>query len=460
MAQSDIQTLIQNLAGVQTQAQQGASNTANNGNPNTVYNQSAWGYGGPPAMNQAGEWSMNNLSRPPTIQLSGWKPPAGWGSVGNGTGPVLPINGGIVTDPNWVPGTFPGGGGTTTPPTTTPPTGTPGGGTAPVGGGGGGGSTGIYGPDLWAGGTTGGGGGGGSGPSGGNPFTNETGGLNLGGIGSAFTNLINTTRSNLGVGQEGFSMGQFLDAITEPFLPGDFYNGQLQNGLNKAEVTKGVLNMVVPGGGNLAAWLASKIPSDSTGFLGKIRDFFARGEISQAMDAIEKQKNIDTANGKDPRNNPYATGTSPLGNFDGNMINWSTVNSWNNKPTGTPTVTVGPVTNVGNSGGVGGVGGALGGLGITGQGGWGNAATGLGSAGIRDSVAGAAAGVQDTIRNTYGAGSGWGGNAGGRTSNAVGGNTIASGDAAIGMAEGLQRAANTALFNSISNRMYDSIKIK
>lgn len=339
MAQSDVQKLIQSLAGVQTQAQQGASNSANNGNPNTVYNQSAWGYGGPPAMNQQGEWSMNNLSRPPTIALGSWQPPAGWGSVGNGTGAVLPINGGIATNPNYIPETFPIDPTTGTPvvpPTTTTPLGGNGGTglTDPAPGSsigqGGLGAGGVI-PTTtgaWLGGTSGNGY-----THGGSTFGNPSSGLNLGTIGSAFENILNTARTNLGVGQEGFSLGQFLDAVTEPFLPGDFYNGQLQQGVNKPAAVTGVLNMVIPGVGNLADFLASKIPSSATGFLGRVRDFFARGDIQQGVDEIYRQAAIDEANGKNPRTNPYAGGTSPTGNFDGNIINWATINSWNKNPT-------------------------------------------------------------------------------------------------------------------------------
>lgn len=348
MAQSEIQTLIQQLAGVQTQAQQGASNSANNGNPNTVYNQSAWGYGGPPAMNQQGDWSMNNLSRPPTITLGGWQPPAGWGGVGNGTGPVLPINGGMPTNPSWTPAPIPGDPntpGVTTPTTggTVPPTTTT---TPPVRG------SSIYPgqtdtpwsplgnryynpPNTYSSNTPG---------TQGNYSNSDGTGFNLGAIGNAVSGVVNSLRENAGLGSGGISFGQLLDTITEPFIPGDFYNGQLGN-VNKPNVVAGVLNMVIPGVGNLADFIAGKIPDSATGLLGKIRDFFAKGDIQAAVDEIYKQAAIDEANGKQPYKNPYS-GVNELA--DGTpLVNWSRLNSWRQPAVGgTPTVTVGGIENI------------------------------------------------------------------------------------------------------------------
>ena len=454
---------------IQPYAQGNSPFTANNGNPNTMYNQKPTGMVS--FIPQTGAYlapmsdAMNNWAVNP-VPMGGattpfWQLPSTGGPAGGGTtGPRLTVPP-LTIDPNWVPVKPPG---TTTPPTTTPPTTKPPG--TPTGTGGVGGGLGSYGPDIWAGGTSGGAGG----PRGGSPFTNSGGGINLGGIGNAIGEFVNTVRTGLGVGKEGFSFGQLIDAITEPFMPGDYYNGQLQNGLNRAEVVKGVLNTVLPGGGTLAAYIASKIPDNAGGFLGKIRDFFARGEISQGMDAIERQKAVDEASGKDPRTNPYGQGLSPMGNYDGSMINWSTINSWGNKPTGTPTVSVGPVTQVGST--PGGVGGPLGGFTpvggstVFGNGSWGNGATGLGSAGIRDSVAGAAAAVDAGIRNTYGSGSSYGSGMiqssapGGGGSRAVGGNTIAEGAAAISMAEGLKAASNAAMFANIQQQMRDMIKIQ
>lgn len=352
---------------VQPLAQSSTPFTANNGNPNTVYNQKPTGMVNfiprtgaylPPQSDAMNNWAVNPAATgaattPFWLQPS--TPPAT-------TGPRITVPP-LVTDPNWgIPPTKP----PTTPPVVTPPpTTTPviGRGNDEQNGSGVMNPQGIPNPYVNV-------------PSGGN--TNAS--LNLTNIGQTLTNVIQQAQEGLGFGEDGFSLGQFLDAITEPFLPGNFYNGQLGT-LNKANTVKGVLNMVIPGGGNLAGFLASKIPSTWSsnqggfkGFMAKIRDFFQQGKFEEAFDAIAQQEAADRGSGLNTAN-PYG--------FQNGIINWSMLNSWNTtKPTGpVGTVTVGPVEQVTtppatSTGGGGGGSSGSGGWAGTGSGGFGGSSYG------------------------------------------------------------------------------------
>lgn len=153
-AQSNIQSLLQDLSGVHSAGQAWVPSSVNNGNPNTAYNQPkvyqtnpAAGYI-PPATNGFGNWQMSAAPVPaaPASQFQGpdWQAlaakapenniPAGFKGFPN----ILADAGG-----GWAPGTT-GVGTPTTPPVTPPvtPPGTPTGGTntggnlPPAGGGG------------------------------------------------------------------------------------------------------------------------------------------------------------------------------------------------------------------------------------------------------------------------------------------------------------------------------------
>lgn len=302
--QSPVQQLIQSLAGIQTTAQQNASNAANNGNPNTVYNTSAWGYGGPPVMDSNGAWSTNQFSPAAVLQaqnlnFGSWQAPAGTGSTtGGGWGnlrPVLPPN---IADPNWVPTTPPGGGGTTTPPTTTPPTG--GGGTPVTGGNGG-----VSDYPLWNG-----PGGGWSPPGGLQPGNTPTGGNNLNKPGTGPTSSIGqwlTTGQGgqlLGMNPDGtISWQQLVDLVSEPWVQGNLYmsnSGQW----NPQNIVRALVNTIIPGGGNLLQTLASK------GVFGEtIKQWVIEGKFAEAENAmVGMMEELEAWDREDGTNH---TGTNP-----------------------------------------------------------------------------------------------------------------------------------------------------
>lgn len=367
---------------IQPYAQGNSPFTANNGNPNTVYNQKPTGMvsfipqtGGylAPQSDAMNNWAINPTpmggATTPFWQL----PSTGLGGTG---GPRLTVPQ-LTVDPNWVPVKPP-----TTPPTTTTPP--PGGTYTPTPGGGGGSSTETYGPELWAGGTTG-GGGGGKAPSGG-----------FSGIGGGLQNL---------------SWKEVLDTL----IGGDLYD----SASGTWDITNSVaaaLNQVFPGLGTAAQWAMNN------GLLGQrlqdfafnesYRQFEARQannvqEVTNTTNNVMEQRSIETAQRRAAERanmlNPGGAGWNP--NFNAG--------------------TVSPIT---------------------------GGSTNLGSSPFDNPYNGT---INDRMNNW---GAGGTPNSGGARS--VGGNTIATGQAAIGMAEGLQRSANTALFNALSKQMYDSIKIK
>lgn len=298
MAQSDVQTLIQQLAGIQTTAQNGASNAANNGNPNTVYNQSAWGYGGPPTMNaQGGGVSANNYSRPASTTLGSWTPPTGPVGVGTG-GPLVPINGGgIPTVPGWnpqppaspvTPPTAPPVAPPVTPPATPP--------LAPPAG------TGGYDGNI----------NGGIAQDGFGGLAGQLGGLR-GTSGSNFTHTIP---------QGGFGgLSQLLgganltwQAVADAFLPGDLYDSRS----GKWDITNIVaqsLNYVLPGLGTAMSWLGREgllgQRIQDFGYNESMRQFDARFQdnIAQSADKTRDIMNDRTARSiferAAPRMNPF-----------------------------------------------------------------------------------------------------------------------------------------------------------
>lgn len=160
MAQSDIQSYLQQVAGTHTLGQSNLPSGVNNGNPNTVYNYKPpeGGYL-PPVSNAYDQWRINPL---PTSQNAiNWQQMANQGGFnfnlqGLAPKPVpgTPVPGGTPTPtPNTgggyppvpVPGT--GGGGTPTPTPTPVPTGS--GGNQGGGGYGGGGTNGGRGADWY-----------------------------------------------------------------------------------------------------------------------------------------------------------------------------------------------------------------------------------------------------------------------------------------------------------------------
>lgn len=317
--QSPVQQLIQSLAGIQTTAQQNASNSANNGNPNTVYNTSNWGYGGPPVMDSGGSWSNNQFSPAAVLQglnlnLGGWTAPQGTQMDWSWLRPTLP-EGGIVPNPNWPPPVTPPVVPPTTPPVVVPEqppiTGGNGGGGTPVPGGGGGTGTivrpenpGGGGVGVGWGGTVGTGGNSNTGvvttgpvedigAGGGRPLTPEQ--LEAGYGGSIIkdpnsplnpgvkpgdntkqpvvldTNIFNPNSgsilsqiANSGVGQSigmnsdgSMRWEQIVDMLSEPWIQGDLFMSQ-SGQWNIPNIVKGLANILVPGAGSLLTWLAGK----------------------------------------------------------------------------------------------------------------------------------------------------------------------------------------------------------
>lgn len=106
--------------------------------------------------------------------------------------------------------------------------------------------------------------------------------------------FVDTTLSNIGNSATADNVMKMLDAITEPFLPGNFYMSELGR-VNMANVLTSVLNQAVPGIGTLGKWLAGKIPQGAGGLLGKIRDFFQNGKFQDAANEIYKTVDVDAA---------------------------------------------------------------------------------------------------------------------------------------------------------------------
>lgn len=399
---------------------------ANNGNPNTVYNTAATpmqSFGGQPLMHNAAAvgavlpspWSNTPVFNPnaaaplPAVAMpanSAYTNPQAqfWRNLSGAQRPVfnLSTSGAINPNPNWPvpPTTTPPA---TTPPTTTPPT------TRPPTGGGGENNTG------------GNGGGGGRGGIGGG------GGVNVIGTGTPFTNWLNTNTSGgngrtetafgfeaydapqIGAGdlQNGSVRGWLQDTVGElgsrlgfnstsdvigqaidAVLPGNAY--QPGEGWNWGNVLVGVLDRLIPGGGQLA---------------GKIGEMLANSEWGETSDSWVARA---------LRNWVAQNDSAALQSwYNGEGITWNTRQSTENQtnpwlvttPTYNPTVTVGSPQTVpdGPSGGTGGASGGGSGAGWGGSsagGGWGIGSGGgvftggfLGSLGISGGGSGGGGGV-------------------------------------------------------------------
>lgn len=157
---------------------------------------------------------------------------------------------------------------------------------------------------------------------------------------SNFTDLGNSINSSNAM--------QFLDAITEPFIPGNLYMSELGQ-VNMQNVLKSVLNQVVPGVGTLAQKIAAAIPDSATGMLGKIRDWVKEGKFDELAnnvykgarkDAEEKVENGDLDASGPPRSGGGGMGGGGLGGGGGWMFIGSGSGGGNTK---TPNISVGEV---------------------------------------------------------------------------------------------------------------------
>lgn len=94
-------------------------------------------------------------------------------------------------------------------------------------------------------------------------------------------------------GRDGqFDVNQFLDAVTQVFLPGDLYNANVGswNGLN---VATSLMNSVVPGLGRVATWLIDQLPQGNA-----LRSWMQRNIIQNNVDdALNRNNYLDFPQG-------------------------------------------------------------------------------------------------------------------------------------------------------------------
>ncbi|WQZ00967.1 hypothetical protein [Stenotrophomonas phage StenR_269] len=116
--------------------------------------------------------------------------------------------------------------------------------------------------------------------------------------GKSVSENLNTFYSNaissLGKNATADSVMKVLDAITEPFLPGNMYMSELGK-LNTPNVLAAIMNKALPGVGTLGKWLVDKIPDNATGLLGKLRDWVRNGKFEEAANEIYKQYDMEKA---------------------------------------------------------------------------------------------------------------------------------------------------------------------
>lgn len=163
----------------------------------------------------------------------------------------------------------------------------------------------------------------------------------------AISNIVSNF-TNLGSSINSSNVKQFLDAITEPFIPGNLYMSELGQ-VNMQNVLKSVLNQVVPGVGTLAQKIAGAIPDSAGGMLGKIRDWVKEGKFDELAndvykgarkDAEEKVENGDLDASGPPRSGGGGMGGGGLGGGGGWMFIGGGSGGGNTK---TPNISVGEV---------------------------------------------------------------------------------------------------------------------
>ena len=136
--------------------------------------------------------------------------------------------------------------------------------------------------------------------SGGVPVVNMNRGWasSTGGDASKMSNALSSITdrfTSMGGKFDSGSAMQFLDAITEPFLPGNLYLSELGQ-VNSQEVLKSIMNHAVPGLGSLAQRLAASIPDSVGGLLGKIRDWVKDGQFNELANEVYKGVRKDSEN--------------------------------------------------------------------------------------------------------------------------------------------------------------------
>lgn len=108
----------------------------------------------------------------------------------------------------------------------------------------------------------------------------------VGDISAGLSSLADSISRGMGFkGRDGkFDPMQFLDAVTEVIIPGDFYNANVGS-MNWPSVVKGVLNAVIPGMGKVAEWLAGKLPDGNP-----IKEWLLKGQLQKLVDEAYKPK--------------------------------------------------------------------------------------------------------------------------------------------------------------------------
>ena len=113
----------------------------------------------------------------------------------------------------------------------------------------------------------------------------------VGDISAGLSNLADNISRGMGFnGRDGkFDPMQFLDAITEVIIPGDFYNANVGR-VNWPNVVKGALNAVIPGLGKVAEWLAGKLPDGNP-----IKEWLQKGQLQNLVDEAYEPKSYMNA---------------------------------------------------------------------------------------------------------------------------------------------------------------------
>ena len=127
-------------------------------------------------------------------------------------------------------------------------------------------------------------------------------------LGAALNATVDKWSASLaGLGQNVTSSNfmQFMDAVTEPLLPGNLYMSEL-GAMNTANVAYAIMNRTFPGLGSVVSKIAKAIPENAPSWLQSVKNFFLEGDFQQAANAIYKQLDEETKTGL--ANKPFSVG--------------------------------------------------------------------------------------------------------------------------------------------------------
>lgn len=144
-------------------------------------------------------------------------------------------------------------------------------------------------------------------------------------ITSGLNNIVRDISRGLGFnGRDGkFDVKQFLDAVTNVVLPGNFYDANVGS-MNWPSVVKGVLNAAVPGLGSLATWLAGKLPDGNI-----VKEWLEKGQLQRLVDEAYEPESYMNAD-QNPFDYTVAGGGASGGGGGGSMGgggNWGDFNA-------------------------------------------------------------------------------------------------------------------------------------